>query len=234
MISSNDIDKNFFKKNINKKNPVIFDVGAFDGNDSLEFLKIFNNPKIYAFEADNRSTSFLKKYIKDTNINLIKLALSDVNGEIQFYQSESEIRRHDRYNNEKTWTSSSSIKKPDNHLNIFPDIQFKLNKTESVRLDTWILDKDIDFIDIMWVDVNGGESEFISGSYNTLVNKVKFLYIEFTAVDNKKLFYGSFSVNDIKNKLNNFEEIGIYNFTLLEVLVPNFSSRYEWISDYIF
>ena len=38
-----DIDKNIFKKLIKKDNPIIFDVGAFDGNDSIEFLNIFNN-----------------------------------------------------------------------------------------------------------------------------------------------------------------------------------------------
>ena len=194
-----DIDKSYFRDKINKENPTIFDVGTFDGSDCLDFLETFNIPNIYAFEADKRSIDIFKKYVGDKPINLVETALSNVDGEIEFYQSESETR-------------SSSIKKPDNHLSVFPDIQFELNKVKSIRLDTWILDKDIDLIDIMWVDVNGGESEFISGSYDTLVNKVKFLHMEFTAVDNKKLFYGSFSADDIKNKLNDFEEIGIYNF----------------------
>ena len=35
-----DIDKHIFTKYIDNPNPVIFDVGAFDGNDSIEFLNI--------------------------------------------------------------------------------------------------------------------------------------------------------------------------------------------------
>ena len=64
----------------------------------------------------------------------------------------------------------------------------------------------------MWVDVNGGEKEFIEGAINTLKNKVNYLYIEFNGVDNKKLYKDCPTANDIKSKLNMFSEIGIYNF----------------------
>ena len=207
-----DIDKSFFRENIDKDNLTIFDVGTFDGGDCLDFLKIFDNPIIYAFEADKRSVDIFKKYVGDKPINLVETALSNIDGEIEFYQSESETRRHDRYDYEKTWSASGSVRKPKNHLSVFPDVQFKLNKVKSTRLDTWILDKDINLIDVMWVDVNGGEEEFLNGGLNTINEKVNYLYIEFNGVGDKKLYENCFNVEDIKDKLTDFEYIGIYNF----------------------
>ncbi len=207
-----DINKGYFKDNITKKNPTIFDVGTFDGSDCLDFLDLFDNPNIYAFEADKRSVEIFKKYVQDRPIQLIETALSNVDGEIEFYQSESETRRHTRYDYEKTWSASGSVKKPQNHLSVFPDIQFKLNKVKSTKLDTWIKDKNIDIIDIMWVDVNGGEEEFLKGGKTTINEKVDYLYIEFNGVDDRKLYEDCYTANQIKQTLPNFEELGIFNF----------------------
>tara|TARA_R110000744_G_scaffold115139_2_gene215362 strand:+ start:2551 stop:3231 length:681 start_codon:yes stop_codon:yes gene_type:complete len=209
-----DIDKNYFKDKIKKDNPVIFDVGTFDGNDCLEFLKIFNTPTIYAFEGDDRSINTFKKYIKNAPINLVETLLSNVNGYIDFYKSESDVRRHDRYDFEETcWSASSSTKKPKSHLILFPDIDFpEPIKTKSQRLDTWIEDKNIELIDIMWVDVNGGEEGFLEGGINTINNKVKYLYIEFNGVGDKKLYDGCFTKDDILSELPNFKELGVFNF----------------------
>ena len=72
--------------------------------------------------------------------------------------------------------------------------------------------KDIDNIDIMWVDVNGGENEFINGALKTLRNKVRYLYIEFNGVEDKTLYEGCPTADDIKEKLGCFEQLGTYNF----------------------
>jgi len=212
-----DINKNVFKTYLNKQNPVIFDIGAFDGNDSIEFLNMFESPDIYAFEADSRSVELFKKYVGNKPINLIETALANVDGMITFYESESDTRKHKRHDHEKTWSASSSIKKPENHLNVFTDISFKEStKVKSTKLDTWMADKDLPMIDIMWVDVNGGEEEFLSGALNTILEKVNYLYIEFNAVDNEKgqsrLYENCITKDDIRLKLKHFEEIGVYNF----------------------
>ena len=212
-----DIDKNIFKELIKKDNPIIFDVGAFDGNDSIEFLDIFNNANVYAFEIDDRSIELFKQCVNNKSIQLVETALSNVDGNISFYKSDSDTRKHKRHDNEKTWSASSSIKKPDNHLNIFQDIIFnKVVTVKSTKLDTWIKNKDIDVIDIMWVDVNGGEEEFLDGGIDTINNKVKYLYIEFNAVNTNNvqtsLYENCITKDDICEKLDQFEEIGVYNF----------------------
>jgi len=208
-----DINKVIFKEKLNIENPVIFDIGTFDGNDSLEFLNLFDDPVIYAFEADDRSINLFNSHVGESPIQLIKTALADVDGHITFYKSDSDTRKHKRHNHEKTWSASSSIKKPNDHINIFPDIQFGNSvKVKSTKLDTWMIGKDISKIDIMWVDVNGGEEEFLSGGIDTITNKVKYLYIEFNAVDGRQLYNECLTKEDIKNKLPNFKELGTFNF----------------------
>ena len=82
-----------------------------------------------------------------------------------------------------------------------------------MRLDTWLdQTKVVDEIDIMWVDVNGGENEFLNGAYDTIMKKVKFLYMEFCGVGDKKLYENSLTHTDIQDKLKNFKELGVYNF----------------------
>ena len=207
-----EINKIIFKDLFNKKNLTILDVGTYDGRDSLEFSKIFPNSQIYSFEADKRSINLFKKISGNIdNIILVETALSNIDGEIEWYASDSKTRRHYEFQNE--WSASSSLKKPDNHLNIFKDIHFYKNKVKSMKLDTWLSQNpNIEQIDIMWVDVNGGEEEFLEGGLNTISNKVKYLYIEFNATNNKKLYKECFTKEDIKSKLPHFEECGIYNF----------------------
>ena len=213
MQSSKEINKKTFLNYFSKDDEMtIFDVGTYDGKDSLEFLDVFPNSNIFSFEADDRSIKTFKNVVKDERINLIETALSDVDGTIEFYKSDSETRRH--YDFEDSWSASSSIKKPLRHLDVFPDVTFyKPIKVKSKRLDTWIkTEKNINNIDIMWVDVNGGENEFLNGAYDTIVKRVKFLYMEFCGVDDKKLYENSFTHTDIKDKLGNFKELGVYNF----------------------
>jgi len=214
LVSKNEINKKVFLDFFDEEQLLtIFDVGTYDGKDSLEFKKLFSKSIIYSFEADKRSVDVFNKVVTDTeDINLIETALSDVDGQIDWYASDSETRRH--YEFEDGWSASSSIKKPDNHLNIFKDISFNSDsKVNSKRLDTWMSEnKDIDNIDIMWVDVNGGENEFINGALKTLRNKVRYLYIEFNGVEDKTLYEGCPTADDIKEKLGCFEQLGTYNF----------------------
>lgn len=211
-MKSEDVDKSYLKKLLNVEDPVIFDVGCFDGADSLDFISIFRNPKLFAFEADERSVELFKDNVKNKPITLIETALSNTDGKISFYKSDSKSRKSKR-SNSKAWSASSSIKKPDNHLNVFPDVEFMSEvSVKSKRLDTWIKDKDIDKIDLMWVDVNGGESEFIEGAINTISKKVRFLYIEFSSVENKSLYLGGPTKEAIMKKLPMFRELGVFNF----------------------
>ena len=64
----------------------------------------------------------------------------------------------------------------------------------------------------MWVDVNGGEAEFLAGALDTINTKVKYLYVEFNGDDEKRLYDNCFTKDEIKQTLPIFEELGVFNF----------------------
>jgi len=207
-----DVDISYLKSLVNNESPIIFDVGCYDGRDTKKLNDLFQSAEIYAFDADNRSVELFKRCIGDKeNIRLYETALSDVDGEIILYKSDSESRRH--YDFQSGWSASSSIKKPDNHLAIFDDITFNDGEAvPSTRLDTWMKDKNINIVDLLWADVNGGEREFLNGGINTIKNSVRYLYIEFNSNGNDTLYSECWSKDDIVNFLPTFEELGVYNF----------------------
>jgi FkbM family methyltransferase len=213
---SDDIDKKLFKELLNKENPIILDIGCYDGSDAIEFKNLFKDPKIYCFEADERSSKIFKKNIEInsiSNIELIEKAVSNTDGEISWYSSDSEIRRHDKeYGIQDFWSASSSIKKPKDCLNIFSDITYSEKKIKSTKLDTWYNSIGLNEpIDLLWIDVNGGEKELIQGGYDTM-NKSKYIYIEFCKTDKVELFEGAVSKKELLDKLQNFEEIGTFSY----------------------
>ena len=198
-------NKTYFKKFISNS-PIILDIGCYDGNDSIEFLKIFPDAEIYAFDADSRSISLFKNNINTDKIKLIETAISDTNGYVNFYQSDSDEKRHYEYQN--SWSASSSIKKPTNHLKVFPNIFYKNPiKVKSMTLDTWVKKNNLNYVDVIWADLNGGELDFINGATDIL-QKTKFLFLEFT----NTLFEDSLTIKEVENLLPNFENIGIYDY----------------------
>ena len=54
------MNKNLIKTLIGKSDPIILDVGSFDGEDSNEFASVMPDCKVYAFEADPVSLESFK------------------------------------------------------------------------------------------------------------------------------------------------------------------------------
>jgi len=190
--------------------PIILEIGSYDGKDTQQLARIPYS-SVICFEADERIyDSFNNRVGTVSNIFLKKLALGNVDGEVDFYLSDSDTRRHD---NKNFWSASSSMKEPNFHLELFKDVYFKeKTKVKSEKLDTWYnehirpLDRNISFI---WCDINGAEEDFILGGIDTLQNHTRYLYIEFS---DKELYKGQITKDRILELLPNFELIGIYNF----------------------
>ncbi len=198
--------------------PLIFEIGCYDGKDSKELCEALldrnYSPILYCFEADPRSQELFEKENIDSKLPvdcliLVPEAVGDIDGTITLHQSDSETRRHDH--NQESWSASSSIKKPNNHLELFPDVQFNNTvEVKSTRLDTFYI-KNFrgQLIDFMWVDINGAEEEFINGALGVLQHKTKYLYIEFS---DKELYEGQITKDEILKKLSNFELVDIFGF----------------------
>jgi FkbM family methyltransferase len=178
---------NMIKMALNKENPTILEIGAHYGEDSLRFLETFKEPKIYCFEPDPRNIEIFEKYVKSKKVNLCKKALSNCNGKSIFYQSftplEEEsvpekynwISKEDYFKKKANNSGSSSLKK--GYKSTFKNTI----EVETIRADSWIENKNIELIDLIWIDVQGAEKEVIQG-FGEILNIVNFIWIEYGEV----------------------------------------------------
>lgn len=204
-----DLSKKAISKLITSPNPVILEVGMYDGEDAREMASEIPNSTIYGFECDPRSIALFKSFENPKNIILNEVAIGAKNGLVDLYLSDSDVRRH--YTDQDSWSASSSIREPKTHLDLFPDVDFKKTvKVECVSLDNWhkktMPDTVIDFV---WADINGAEYDMILGGQKTLNQFTKYLYIEFS---DKELYKGQPKKDEMLAFLEAFEVVAIYNF----------------------
>ncbi len=211
-----EITKNQIRNIIKTESPLVLEIGANDGKDSLEFLKTFRHIKLHCFEPDPRQIRNFESNIQDNRCKLYKIALSNKRGKAEFYMSDSK-------DPSRVAQDSSSLKKPKEHLKRFPWVKFDekiVVKTDT--LDNWAEEKGIKEIDFIWADVQGAEKELFEGGINTLNNKTRYLYTEFY---NKEIYEGQLTLKGILKKLPNFKLVKIYgNNALLENI--NLKKRY--------
>lgn len=105
------MDKQYIKSLLNKLDPVVFEIGCNDGSDTQEFIDVFEDITMYCFEPDKRAYNKFKNNITYEKCYLYNVAVSDVDGECDFYISDS------NQNNPGTpkvvgnnWDKSGSIK----------------------------------------------------------------------------------------------------------------------------
>lgn len=205
-----ELDKKFIKELIgNKAKPVILDIGTYDGFDAAELALQFEDCEVHCFEADKRSQELFKSQQGDNpKLHLWEVVVgSESYTKVKLYKSDSETRRH--YEDQKSWSASSSIRKPKNHLELFPDVQFiETEEVESTTLDMWDWFHDFDVIDFIWCDVNGAEEDVVKGGTEVL-KKTRYLYIEFS---NKELYEGQIDKEKLLSLLPDFEELGVFNW----------------------
>jgi len=198
----------------NTNNPIILEVGANNGSDTCEFINEFKDLEIYCFEPDDRAYDIFVSHIKYDKCKIFKIALSDVDGETDFYISTSNQRNpgtpREVGNN---WDKSGSIKKPTGHLTAHPWCKFdETKKIKTLTLDTWMLTQNIDHIDFIWADVQGAEGNLIKGGIQTLNNKTKYFYTEFSNVE---MYEDDASLEKIMDLLPNFELIKVFDYDVL-------------------
>jgi FkbM family methyltransferase len=105
-----------------------------------------------------------------TNIKLFKLALSDSTGTAEMNVSEI-IGQPDEASN------SSSLLSPKLHIEKFTTVVFTKKETvETITLDDWAKQNNIDHIDAMWLDMQGSEYAVLKAS--KIINTVKVINSE--------------------------------------------------------
>lgn len=138
-------------------NPVIIEAGTASGDSTLEFIKMWPKCTIYGFEAcPSNYDSAQKLFLNHKNVHIYPYALSNINGEIEFYVSQANA-------------GTSSLLK-DNFGNIsFPDhfntdqepreghYQDSPVKIEAVTLNSFLPKIGVEKVDYIWLDTEGAE-----------------------------------------------------------------------------
>jgi len=191
------MNKNQIKNLINKENPTIFEIGAADGQDTLDFINTFEYLNLFSFEPDPSNIKLIKEKINYNNFNLFEGVISDLDGEITFNRSRTDNPNDLRY--------SGSIKPPKEHLNEWNWIYFDEQiKVKTIKLDTFCEKNNINIIDFIWADVQGAEDLMIIGGKETFKNKVKFLYTEYA---NREFYENQPNLDKILSLLGNDWEV---------------------------
>lgn len=207
-VSKNEISREIIRECVGKEDPTILEIGCNDGTHTLWFLEIFRTPRVYCFEPDPRAiTRFRKNVGQRPNIQLFKIALSDHNGEVEFYQSDGRLNKDQPQGMSRGWDASGSIRRPKEHLVVYPWVTFKGKVTVATStLDAWSENYGIGAVDLIWMDVQGAEIDVFRGGKQTLA-KTRFIYTEY---DDRELYEGQFNLKQLIRYLKRFDVVVRY------------------------
>jgi 2-O-methyltransferase len=189
---------------IKKPNPTILEIGCNDGNDTLAFLHVMPQAKIYCFEPDPRAIARFKNNLGPhlDKIKLFEIAISDRTGQIGFHASSGGDSDFP-----DGWDFSGSIRRPKNHLIEHPSVKFeKTIIVNTCRLDDWCTANDVKQVDFIWMDVQGAEGDVIAGA-TKILQKTRFLYTEYS---NNELYEGQLSLKSLLAQLPSFDVVARY------------------------
>ena len=213
-----------------EKKLVIFDVGCFRGVFTKKILSLIGRKKFkfFLFDINRNTRKYISNLLLSKNISYNEIALSNKNGTAKynynsFFES-SGSSLSPLYRDDTKWVSSRKF--------ILKILQQNTNdymeyKVPTLTLDTFVKRKKIKSIDILKIDIDGFEYEFLQGAKKTIKkNKVKVILIE---VNDKKKNY-------IKKEKKIINFLKRKNFTLLKkhinITVALFSSLKS--GDYLF
>lgn len=194
----------------------ILEFGSRYGEDSIAFAKRYPKATVFAFECNPNTLVACKKNINDyKNIILTEKAVSNIDGSVSFFKI-------DKDKTETTWLDgnqgASSLLKASGKYPIEKYVQEEI-KVESIMLSTFISKNRLNYIDILWMDIQGAELFALKGLKSD-IEKVKIIHIE---VEFFEIYKDQVLFDEIAEFLNSngFEMLG-------------FSSLGEYAGDAIF
>ena len=176
-ITEFNMNKQHIKKLLRKDDPVIFEIGCADGKDTNDFISTFGpNLKIHCFEPEIKNIAIVKNTVNFGGHYLFEGAVSNKDGITTFHRS--------RTDNPDDLSYSGSIKRPKEHLKVWPFIKFDQHlEVKTITLDTYCKENNVDYIDFIWADVQGAEQDLVEGGKEMFANKIKYLYTEYSNVE---------------------------------------------------
>ena len=193
--------------NILEENPIIFDVGANEGQSISKYLKIFNKPTIHAFEPLNDQFDKLEsQYNSYKNIILNNFALGDKEEMKKFYKAKkSSTSSFNKFNLNSEWIKLRS-KQNNTSIENFAE---KIDDVKISTLDNYCINNKINTIDLLKIDTQGYEDKVLEGAKDMIQNnKINIIICEIMFDDSYEKY---FNFSDIEKYLinNDFRMVGI-------------------------
>ena len=205
-----------------EKKIVIFDIGCYRGVFTNNILKLIGKKKFkfFLFDINKNTKEYISNLLLSKNISYNEIALSNKNGTAKynynsFFES-SGSSLSTLYRDDAKWVSSRKFILRILQQNTNDYVEYNV---PTLTLDTFVKRKKIKSIDILKVDIDGFEYEFLQGARNTIKkNTIKVILIE---VNDKKKNY-------IKKEKKIINFLRRRNFTLLK---KHINISVAWFSD---
>lgn len=156
------------QKEITGECPIIFDVGANRGDITSKYSELFSKARIFAFEPYADSFHILdSRFLNNKKIECFQAAIGEVNSRSNLF-----VNRN---------VDTNSLLRPVK-MGLSSDQQVK--NVSIVGVHVWTIDefcrnRQIEEIDILKLDIQGGELSALKGARDLLRNKkVKIIYTE--------------------------------------------------------
>lgn len=155
----------YLKRNVIGDKPVLFDCGANIGDYTNELVKMFPNASIHSFEPLDITFNKLVKNVKSKSVKLNKIGLSNKICVETIHYNENQLGLSSLFDRQLDYYSLS-----------LPSIE-SINLT---TLDEYCKQNNINTIDLLKMDIEGGEYNALLGATNMLNNsQIKVIQIEF-------------------------------------------------------
>lgn len=191
----------------------IFDVGANRGQTALAYRLVFPDAEIYCFEPFPPVFSELKHDLAgDKKVHLVPKAVSDTSGRTVFH-----VNRVDH---------ASSLLPHLESARLLYAQQTERQSTISVQaitLDKYVSDNNISTVDILKIDVQGGELKVLRGATDLLWGDD--IHIIFTEVWGTPHYEGSPLLHDVCSFLSGY---GYSLFDLFNIKRAAVNGQLEW------
>ncbi len=210
-IAYEEINSDYIRHLIGDDARVILEIGAHHGWQTEQFLSVFLNATIYAFEPDPRAIAKFKSRITDPRVHLFEMAIGALDGTSNFHVSSGlppgldPIQAYVTY--PQGWDQSGSLRPPKAVTKIYPWCKFNSTTAVAVlRLDSWARENGIDAVDFIWADMQGAESDLI-GAGQTTLTRTRYLYLEYS---NDEIYEGEPTLPMLLDMLPEFSVVKRY------------------------
>lgn len=206
--SMNDVIRKSFQNNQKK---IIFEFGSRYGEDTIALAKEFPDAEIYTFECNpNTIEDCRKNCSRYKNIHLTEKAISNECKTVKSYPiNKEETITHWHDGNQ----GASSLLKSTGKYELETYRQDEI-EVEAITLEYFMETHNIDHIDFLWMDIQGGELMALEGLGHFL-QKVNVIYteVEFVDVYENQPLYNNIRSFLVKNGFSfaKFKTVGEYD-----------------------